>query len=67
MKPAPDLWHTTNQIPAEDEIMSRRWRWTEDSGGLLCAAYAPEGVTGMNEGNIMQPNRLNMVMDYTWC
>ena len=23
----PDLWHSTNQIPAEDEIRSRRWRW----------------------------------------
>ena len=22
-----DLWHSTNQIPAEDEIRSRRWRW----------------------------------------
>ena len=23
----PDLWHSTNEIPAEDEIRSRRWRW----------------------------------------
>ena len=23
----PDLWHSTNQIPAEDEIRSRRWTW----------------------------------------
>ena len=53
----------TPRRPATAGDTSREQPRTEDSGGLLCAAYAPEGVTGMGVSEVDQwfPNRMSNI------